>query len=414
MKETPQMAFEDEYKALASDIAAMPVFSDHDHHQKDAFFAEEMSLDKLLNNSYVAWTGYTCDGSDDARRQLLDNVRFNSYFTWFHRGLKQVHGIDEDLTIDNWRSISQKVAGRYAEDADFHWRALLENGYERLVLDAYWDPGSNDGHPEAFIPAFRIDKFTYGFHSESIAPNEFAVWRRYGFSGGSLGEFVEMMRATVKARYNQGKVAALKCAEAYNRDVNFLPDDEQAAKAAFGLHPDEITRQQFIAFSNYIFNRCCELAEELDLPFQVHTGLAQIAGSEPMNFEPIIAKYPKVRFVMFHSGYPWTHQVAGLAHNYPNVLPSLTWTPTICTSAAIRALGDYIDVASSCNAITWGSDCWTVEESVGAMLAWRFVVAKVLAERIADRRCSAGDAEILARKLMYENGRRIYLRSVGA
>jgi predicted TIM-barrel fold metal-dependent hydrolase len=170
-----------------------------------------------------------------------------------------------------------------------------------------------------------------------------------------------------------------------------------------------LSAEQKGLFGNYIFNRCCELAAELDLPFQIHTGLAQLAGSQPLRLEPILARYPRTRFVLFHSGYPWVHEVAGLAHNYSNVLPSLTWTPIISTSAAIRALHEYLDVAHSVNTITWGSDCHVAEESIGALLAWQFVVAKVLTERLADGRLTVKQAEELARKLMVENGRRVYL-----
>ena len=402
------MGISAEFEAIYEYVSTLPVFSDHEHHQTDDFFAEGVTLDRLVNNSYVAWTGYTCDGSDRARAALLENVRYNSYFAWFERGLRKVHGLDCELTADNWREISDMVASRYAADADFHWWALLENGYERLILDTYWDPGSDDGHPEAFTPTFRIDKLMSGHHAEAIAPDDFPVWERYGFDGSDLDEFVEMMRATIKARHQQGKVAAFKCAEAYNRDIDFLPDEKAAAKEAFGKHPSEISREQLRAFSNYIFNRACDLAGELDVPFQVHTGLAMLSGSRPMNFEPILIKYPNVRFVLFHSGYPWTDEAAGLAHNHANALPSLTWTATICTSAAVRALGDFIDVAASCNCITWGSYCWTAEESIGAMMAWRFVVAKTLSERLADGRLTASRAEALARKLMYENGRSVY------
>jgi len=127
-----------------------------------------------------------------------------------------------------------------------------------------------------------------------------------------------------------------------------------------------------------------------------------------MLLEPIIARYPQTRFVLFHSGYPWIHVVGGLAHNYPNALPSLTWTPTISTSAAVEALNDYIDVASSINTITWGSDCWVPEDSVGALLAWRHVVARALAERMEYGLLDRRNAEILACKLMYENGHYVY------
>jgi uncharacterized protein len=397
-----------ELKPIYEMVSSLPVFSDHDHHLPDSHFAADVSLDFLLANSYVAWTGFIPDGTVESRRRLLENVRFNSYFTWFQKGLQQVHRSDESITLDTWDSVSGRVRQAYAADRNFHWRALSDNGFEKLVLDTYWDPGQDNGHSEVFIPTFRIDKFMYGHHADAIAPDDIIPWARYGFPGGSLDDYVDHMRATIQAQYGKGLVVAFKCAEAYNRPVDYLPDDREAALRVFGRSPGDVSPAGLILFGNYVFNRCCELAAELDVPFQIHTGLAMISGSQPMNFEPIIARYPQTRFVLFHSGFPWTHQISGLVHNYRNAYPSLTWTATVCTSAAIRALDDYIDVTPSINTITWGSDCWVAEESVGAMLAWRFVVAKVLAQRLRDGRHTAADAEILARRLMYENGRSVY------
>ena len=97
---------------------------------------------------------------------------------------------------------------------------LPQSGYERLLQDSYWNPGDDCGHPQAFTPSFRIDKFMYGTHAESVAPNEFRTWQRYGFAGGSLDDYVEFMMRTIRSRVAAGAVA-LKCAEAYNRTVAF-------------------------------------------------------------------------------------------------------------------------------------------------------------------------------------------------
>jgi hypothetical protein len=399
-----------EFAPIYEMVSSLPVFSDHDHHLPDSRFGTEVSLDFLLANSYVAWTGFIPDGTVESRRVLLENVRFNSYFTWFQKGLQQVHGSDQPITLDTWESVSALVRRAYESDGDFHWRALRDHGFERLILDTYWDPGQDGGHPEVFVPTYRIDKFMYGHHADAVAPDDIVPWARYGFAGGSLDDYIELMRETARAQHRRGQVVAFKCAEAYNRSVNYLPDDREAALRVFGRAPADVSPSELFLFGNYVFNRCCELAAELDVPFQIHTGLAMLSGSQPMNFEPIVARYPQTRFVLFHSGFPWTHQISGLVHNYRNALPSLTWTATICTSAAIRALDDYIDVSPSINTITWGSDCWVAEESVGAMLAWRFVVTSVLAQRFRDGRLDVSGIEDLARKMMYGNGRSVYMK----
>jgi predicted TIM-barrel fold metal-dependent hydrolase len=402
------MGHSDSFRGIAAYIETLPVFSDHEHHLQDDFFASGVTLDKALENSYVQWTGYVADGTTESRRKLLENARYNSYFTWFEKGLQKVHGIDERITLDSWEGISGRLVEAHRSSPDFHWQALRDCGYERLIEDAYWSPGDDMGHPEVFTPTYRIDKFMWGFHGESRDADSFCPWEHYDFGGGKLGDWVSLMLETVRKRHAEGKVAALKCAEAYNRTLKLLPDDRGAAAKAFDTHPEKITDEQRLLFGNYIFHRACELAGELGVPFQVHTGLAQLSGSQPMNVEPIVQMYPGTRFVLFHAGYPWTHQVAGIVHNYRNALPNLTWIATISTSSAIRTLHDFIDVAPSINTITWGSDCWVPEDSVGAMLAWRFVVSSVLAERIDDGRLRAPEAEALARKFMYENGRSVY------
>ena len=400
-------------KNMLKFVQSLPVFSDHDHHLPDTFFAEPATLERLISRSYVNWKPWGLDGARKPRQKLVENFRQSSCFTWFEKGVQAVHRITQPITPDNWDAISRKIAAAHARNPDFHWKTLQRHGYEKMILDTYWEPGSDNGHPELFVPTFRIDNFMYGHHRRADAPENYRPWEQYGFKGGSLDDYVDLMRQTIIRRHSRGQLIALKCAEAYHRPLDFFPDDRQAARRIFGRAPSRTTSAQKIIFANYIFHRCCELAATLDIPFQIHTGLAQLAGSNPMRFEPAIARHPQVRFVLFHAGYPWIAETAGLLHNYPNALPNLTWVPIISTSAAIRALHEFLDVAASAQSITWGSDCWTAEESVGAMQAWQFVVAKVLSERIHDRLLTVKAAEKLAAGLMHANGRNIYSGTAG-
>lgn len=395
-------------KGLLDDIRSMPVASDHEHHMPDDWFAEGMTLDRSMARAYVQWTGHAPDGTKASRRDVLDHVRFNSYFAWYQRGFREVHSVGEDITLENWDALSAVLEENYRGDPDFHIEALRRAGYRRIIQDSHWDPGSDEGHPELLIPAYRVDKFMHGHHEDVEAPDDYDVWKRTGFPGGSLGDYVDHMKEIIRRQHADGRVATLKCAEAYLRPLDLTRDDSDAARSAWGKPREKLAREEYLLFSNYIFHRACELAEELDIPFQIHTGLGDLRCSNPMLFEPVIERYPRVRFVLFHSGYPWVSQVGALAHNHVNVCPSLTWTVTIATSAAMRALDEYIDVTPSINTITWGGDCHVPEDSVGALLAWRFVVGSVLTRRLREGRNSAAEVETLARKLLFENVRSVY------
>jgi uncharacterized protein len=78
------------------------------------------------------------------------------------------------------------------------------------------------------------------------------------------------------------------------------------------------------------------------------------------------------------------------------------------TYGAVQALSEFIEVAHSSNRIAWGDDAFTSEESYGALLMWRHVVAKVLSEKVEDGYINLQEAEILASKLIYKNAIETY------
>lgn len=412
------MNHREDFARIYEIVDSHKVFSDHEHHHPDGFFAAGMDLGKLIANSYIFWA---VGGGDVAsvladKAGFIDAVRFNSYFHWMEKGIQKVHRTDRRVDADSWEDFDRVLADAY-RDPDFHWKTLLRHGYEAIIQDSYWNPGSDDDHPEIFKATFRVDKLTYGHHAEAevvecgplFDPSPLVPWRHYGFTGKTLDDYVDMAKALIARLYAEKKIVSLKTAIAYNRNIDFYPDDKALAEKAWNKPPADITPEELHAFGNYIFHRCFEAAAEHDIPVQIHTGLADLSGSDPMLVERLLVDYPKVRFVLFHSGYPWTSQVAALAHNHRNAFPSLTWTPIISTSAAVRVLDEFIDAAPSVNTITWGGDCWLAEESVGAQLAWKHVVATVLCGRFQSGLLRASDVDALARKLMLTNGRNVYL-----
>ena len=115
---------------------------------------------------------------------------------------------------------------------------------------------------------------------------------------------------------------------------------------------------------------------------QVHTGLARLNGSNPLLLEPLLRAYPTVTFDLFHGGYPWIHEVAALAHNYPNVRLNLTWLPQLSTEVAVSTLKEWLQIVPQVDRISWGGDCFTGEEAYGSLLALRNVVTRALADLV--------------------------------
>ena len=87
---------------------------------------------------------------------------------------------------------------------------------------------------------------------------------------------------------------------------------------------------------------------------------------------------------------------------YPNVYADLCWLPLSSTRAAKFLLHELIENASS-EKLMWGCDTWTAEESYGALLAFRFVLSSVLAEKVSDGYLTTHDAYEIIDKILYRN-----------
>lgn len=384
-------------------IAAMPVVSSHTHH---LIPEASMDLDGLLSRSYVGWMAPPPGPHPEARAAFVRDMSSNTYFIWLSRALERLY---EQGPVDagNWDAISRAVAEANAAP-EHHFATLVQRCRWRFaVLDCYWNRGDDLGRPDLFRPTYRIDSWVSCFSPEVRDHDGNSLWADTAMDPPTLDDYLDGLDQAITEARRRGAVA-LKSASAYERPVAYDNPDLGAARRAFRADPATVSRADALAFGDVAFHHCCRAAEREGIPFQVHLGLGQISGSRPLLFEPIIRQYPRVTFDLFHGGYPWTSEVAGLLHNYPNVIADLCWLPLISTTAAVRALHEYLDVAGATSRILWGDDTWTSEEAYGAVLAWEHVVSRVLAERLEWGLLREGQAKDLAERLMWRNGDRVF------
>lgn len=110
------------------------------------------------------------------------------------------------------------------------------------------------------------------------------------------------------------------------------------------------------------------LAEALDMPVALHTGLGgsgttytccpkfRAALGNPETVEDMLARHPKLRIYLMHAGYPYLSETKAILHSYPQVyvdISSLNWTlPRAEFNAYLKALMD----AGFGKRIMFGSD----------------------------------------------------------
>jgi len=387
---------------LVEYAASLSPCNTHSHHQPDT---EQVGrdLDGLLRQSYIGFAGVPWTSAVASRQAFLEQIRHRSYFVWWQRAITQLYGIQE-LTLDNWDDVSRIVELAH-RDKLWHRRILTEHcHYQRVMLDAYWNPGDDNGDPELFSATLRIDDFLRAYVPHEKDGDGVAFADRYQ-PPKSLGELEGLLRARIATHIARGGMA-LKSAIAYERGLDFgVAEPGLAAKALQnGL---EATAEQVDAFQNWTFDLVCRVASEVDLPFQIHTGLGQLEKTGALQLLPTIKAHPQTRFVLFHGSFPWSDDLCALIHSHRSVWVDLCWLPLISPSRARSFVREMVELGTV-DRMTWGCDTWTGEESLGALLAVRDALGVAFGELVDEGWMTLADAEAYVRRILVDNAQRLY------
>src|SRR6202034_1501168 len=130
----------------------------------------------------------------------------------------------------------------------------------------------------------------------------------------------------------------LKTTQAYERTLRFEDVPKQRAAKAFGHVRPGLTLEQIKDFEEFIMWRLVELSAKHDIPVQIHTGDARIAGSNPLLLVNLIDANPRTKFELFHGGYPWVGETGAIVLRHgSHVWVDSVWLPTISPTIARRA-----------------------------------------------------------------------------
>lgn len=393
------------YDQLKFLIKSVPVINTHSHHRPESLHMG-LTLTELFRNSYVYWSGVLLDDNKTSREEFLSLVRYRSYFVWLEKAIREIYGIEHKLTADNWDYASSKIEKAH-KDPVWHLKILSDYcNYEKTILDAYWDAGSNNGNGDVFYPSFRVDTLMFGWNPLICDHNGISFRDRFGECPGDIDSYMDFARKIICNKLN-GDSIALKSAIAYDRGLDFDIYSKEQAGIVFEKAPESVTGPDIKAFQDFVFFEICNIAAEFDVPLQIHTGLGKLEKSNPMQLQKVISRNPKTKFVLFHGGFPWTDEISGLMHVYANVYADICWLPLISPTAAVNALSEYIEVGTA-DKITWGCDTMTGEESYGAKIAVTEVVAKVLGDKIEAGYITFNDAKVIIKNIFYDNPVKLY------
>src|SRR5271157_440557 len=359
---------------LWDEVNAMPVFDTHEHLEGFAELEQEnFNLRYLLSGNYLdvprralmSWDEYAAAVNTHAGHESL---LFNDY------AFRTLYGIPlYPATADNLAQLDETVRSQYKEQGPdylpsflrdtMHVKYLLHDFMNRPgVYSPFW---ATDRMAQEFgiRHAFRIDTL---MRLETVANPRTSYLGEYASAHdlplNSMADCEDALAKLLNEYACPPRATCIKIGSAYDQSIDYSFVEEYGSDWNFGANLDirKLTVEEKRRFSDWMFTQVCIFAWEHKLPVEVHTGLAKIEGSNPLNLVNFMRAFPNVPFDLFHAGYPWSNLMAGILSQVGNAWLDMCWAPIISRDTAIRTLTDVIAFGQTWKTIGFGGDCRSV------------------------------------------------------
>jgi len=403
---------------LVAEMAGMPVIDAHEHlppeqdltSQRADVFTRLYAHYSLTNVETAGLPGAREALKDTARpleerwalfRPFLSAVRDTGYARAAQIAARDLFGVD-DINDGTYADLSERIQA--ANTPGLYQRILGDRcGIERVLNQGTWDDG-----PRGY--AVRVHRGFMDFRWD-VAGDLCGVYRRWKErNGGDFEDLDAWLDFWLRQVVRDGCVGLKYGAN--------LPTDLPARQESDGLfrkvRDGSITDREAARFSAWLNLKSIEKAPEHDLVAAVHCGLnwccwQDFAAKNPMNVVPLLMRYRRTQFDLYHGGIPWVREMAVIGNQYPNAHLNLVWCHQISPYMTENVLNEWLDLVPANKIIGFGGDysCGP-EKTYGALVMARENMARALAVRVARGQMSESRAVDVCRAWLYENPRRIY------
>ena len=313
---------------------------------------------------------------------------------------------EPELTDGNWRRVNEAIKAK-TEDPDWYrWVTEDVCGLRTQIRNVPW---YEDWEPEFFTCVLRMEE-ALNLLDESTR-DRFA--KETGHELDALDDLKAALVAYTEA-YNVRGNRGIKLAHAYTRT---LASEEVGASEASrvydrALRGEELTPTEVKRFQDHIIFFLGEMASEMGLIFQIHTGVQTTWGlvpdSNPLLLLRLVHKYRKVKFDLFHMGFPYVRELGMMGKHCPNVYLNMAWAYVVSMEASRQGLSEWIDLVPGARLLGFGSDVRWPEMIYGHLAMARSCIADVLEAKVRHDYLSETAAIDLIRKMLHDNAVKLY------
>lgn len=395
------------------------VFDTHEHfgyyNPQFTLHSKENSLSYILRGCYLGVgkpdsTDYQeiCDG--------LQHFRGSDALYAMRYGLKKLYDIDiYPLNPKTLQNIDLRIHEAYSQSPNYTFDVLTKHmKITDVILDipphlwANWED-------KLFSKTIRIDEIICPFQKHRIDvyrfdPHAFSVLENYcqkkGMKLTSLSNFEDVLDQYLQELSRTARV--IKIGVAYSRSIHFIPNenDNREITELFSRMQDprsHFSEQEMRKWGDFVVTMLLGFANVENMPVQIHTGLALMEGSNPVNLVEMMRMYGGVRFALFHGSYPYHNLLPGIVYGRSNTYADLCWMPILNQHATKQLLYDMIAVGAWKHTFAYGGDCQSVEGSYGALLVLKELLAEVLLDFVEKGKLTFEDSIEIGQSMLYSN-----------
>jgi len=292
------------------------------------------------------------------------------------------------------------------DERDYRARLFADARLEALVVDTGYPQPPVDMDvfraetPIPIAPIYRIEPPIKTLLDERVGYDEF------------VRRFDDGLRRAVR---DEGFLG-LKSIIAYRTglDVDLAQRDESAGRHALDqalAEPDLLANSK--PLRDHLLCRTLDLAVELDVPLQIHTGFGDVdvllRHCNPANLSDVLKDpdYRAAKVVLVHC-YPFVAEASYLAAALPNVWCDLSLGVPFAPAAADRIFATALELAPTTRLLA-GSDAFSGPEQswLGAKLA-KDALARTLTDLCARDLLTEREAHDIAAATLATNARALY------
>jgi len=374
-----------------------------------AYFKRDMA--SVIHPDEVDWQVVAPGDTDAERWQWLKGVLAKSRnVSYWRHNMAVYHGLfdfeHEELDDANWAQLNDTIKCKTKSPG---WYDYLTRDRCRLRTAVRNIPWFEDWEPEYYTAILRME----GALQLDQQDTREQLARQADMELDSVEAATRALAAVTEQYVGRGAIG-IKLAHAYWRTLNSKPVPQAAAEAIYQktLAGQDLSEGEKVQLGDYMIYFLGGLATDMDLVFQIHTGVqsnwCNIPESDPLLLIPLLKAYPNVRFDLFHAGYPYSREMGMLGKHFPNTYLNMCWMYVITMEGSRQTLSEWIDLVPAHRLLGFGSDVFPPEFIYGHLRMAEGCIADVLTDKVRRDFLSRTAARDLVGQLLHDSPCELY------